>query len=305
MTFEDSILTALNLYFNVVRISSQLDVGVDGILSLKGNSNIRAYVCIQRNLNGNTLSHIIHSTNRLVSQDKLSKIPMIIFKQVADNTMFGILSYWDFERCFYNENIKWRELNELNLDWLKVFLSAQRGNIRFLPNHMFRVEKIISLNSSSLLEGEIRYLRKFQGDYRMRKTKMQSNTDKFNKLLYGIPEDEFPTDALDNYIFSHVKKVYPAAEVKSNLILFETDLLDVARLKDKQIKHEIIYARNMQTDYLIGTATLEILYNQSFWTTLESVRKVLIAIDCRNENEIQQLRMWIDKVYEPLSEINI
>ena len=305
MAFEDSILTALNLYFNVVRISSLLDVGVDGILSLKGDSNIRAYVCIQRNLKGNTLSHIIHSTNRLVSQDKLSKIPMILFKQVADNTMFGILSYWDFERCFYNENIKWRELNELNLDWLKVFLSAQRGNIRFLPNHMFRVEKIISLNSSSLLEGEIRYLRKFQGNYRMKKTQMQSNSDNFSQFLYGIPEDEFPSDKLDNFIFNHIKNIYPAAEIKSNLILFETDLLDVARLKDRKIKYETIYAHNLQTDYFRGIATLEMFYNQNIWMTLESVRNILITMDCRDENEIQQLQMWINDVYEPLSEINV
>ena len=88
MTFEDSILTALNLHFNAVRISSQLDVGVDGILSLKGDSNIKAYICIQKNLNDNTLSHIIHSTNKLVSQDKLSKIPICKLNKLSSSKSF-------------------------------------------------------------------------------------------------------------------------------------------------------------------------------------------------------------------------
>lgn len=303
MTFEINILTVLELYFNIERISSSRDIGVDAILSLKSNSSVCAYIIIEKNVKKDKLDYIIRSIN----QDQLAKLPTIIFEQDVDtnNITFGLLSYWDFDRCFINKNIKWRELNKPNVNWLTAFLNARRGNIRFLPNHMFRVEKIISLNSSSLIEGEIHYLRKFQGNYRMKKTQMQSNSDNFSQFLYGIPEDEFPSDKLDNFIFNHIKNIYPAAEIKSNLILFETDLLDVARLKDRKIKYETIYAHNLQTDYFRGIATLEMFYNQNIWMTLESVRNILITLDCRDENEIQQLQMWINDVYEPLSEINV
>lgn len=303
MTFEINILTVLELYFNIERISSSRDIGVDAILSLKSNSSVCAYIIIEKNVKKDKLDYIIRSIN----QDQLAKLPTIIFEQDVDtnNITFGLLSYWDFDRCFINKNIKWRELNKPNVNWLTAFLNARRGNIRFLPNHMFRVEKIISLNSSSLIEGEIHYLRKFQGNYRMKKTQMQSNSDNFSQFLYGIPEDQFPSDKLDNFIFNHIKNIYPAAEMKSNLILFETDLLDVARLKDRKIKYETIYAHNLQTDYFRGIATLEMFYNQNIWMTLESVRNILITMDCRDENEIQQLQMWINDVYEPLSEINV
>ena len=102
MTFKTSILTALKLTFKVEEISSQLDTEIDAMLSLRSDTKISAYVIIAKDINDVKLNSSITISK---SQDKLAKLPIIIFKPDANNTMFGILSYWDLDRYFINNNI--------------------------------------------------------------------------------------------------------------------------------------------------------------------------------------------------------
>lgn len=309
MTFEDSILTALNLHFNAVRISSQLDVGVDGILSLKGDSNIKAYICIQKNLNDNTLSHIIHSTNKLVSQDKLSKIPIIIFKQVAGNTMFGILSYWDFDRYFVNNQINWREYNIQNINWLITQISIRRGSIKLLDSSMCRVVKTIYLNHDDIIDGEIKYLRSFRETYKMKDTSMLSEEDRLMRLIHGTPEDDYPQDELDKVLYHKVVNTYPNAKVKSNLLLFDTELLDLRFLKERKLIlfhmnfTPIVYSDSgipQNTSISNNNLIMELYYTPNFFreTNILPINQIVQLMDNDFINTIKD-------TYQPLSAINI
>ena len=273
----------------------------------EGNS-ILAYAVIKRKslreleVSKNELSLIMDFGERVANQR-----PIILITNVESEQQiyFAVLAYWDFERYFYCKNLIWKRVNQKNVGLFRCFAKARRGNLRFLPNQIFRIEKIISLNASSLFDGEIRYFRTFRNGYRMKKTEIESNDDQVNRYIYGTPENAYPRDRLDDMILKAVQETYPGATMKSNLILFETDLLDLARLKDRKIKREIVYAQNNDLNILVPITDIEILYTPNIWAKTEPIRNIMLKIDCKDEKVVNDLLGELKSVYEPFSVMSI
>lgn len=61
-------------------------------------------------------------------------------------------------------------------------------------------------------------------------------------MLFGIPENEYPSDILDNDLFTAVRNIYTNAEVKNKLLLFNTEL--------HNLKEEIEHCRKAQVTFL-------------------------------------------------------
>lgn len=294
----DKIKSLLHECFDVIQ-----DKCADLIILQKNTQKKLAYVLVKTGVSNKFL--ISKNEKSLLDQViNVEKLPIVIFTMLGDDIIFGILVYWHFNQYFYNKNITWRILNTQNLEWLKVALNAQRRDIRFLPKHMFRIEKIISLNSSSLLNGEIRYLRTFEDGYKMKKNTTTKGNE-FDRFLYGIPENEYPNDVLDDTIFQAVKGVYPNASVKSKLILFETDIIDLTYLKDRRIETLKIYAISEKESILIPIADLDVLYTPNVWKGKEEIRNVSVKIRFQTSEDLKCIRTRINRVYEPISKINL
>ena len=54
----------------------------------------------------------------------------------------------------------------------------------------------------------------------MKPKEVVDEREKYNRLLTGVPEDEYPNDFLDNSIFSMVQQQFPDAQMKSSMMLF-------------------------------------------------------------------------------------
>ena len=307
MTSETDILTTLELYFNVERISSSKDIGVDAILSIKNNSNVRAYIIVNKSVRNNKQDDIIRS----ITQDQLAKLPIIIFEQNANNVTFGLLSYWDFDSYFINKNINWREYNVENINWLITQISIRRGSIKLLDSDMCRVVKTIYLNYDDMIDGEIKYLRSFSETYKMKDTSMISEEERIKRLIHGTPEEDYPKDELDEVLYQQVLKTYPKARIKSSLLLFDSELLDLRLLKERKLQlfHlyfiPIIYnetglpINNSMLNYEI---MLELYYTPNFFreTNILPINQV-VQMFVNSDNFIQKIK----DTYQPLSIVNI
>lgn len=301
---EKRIIETLSGYFEISRNDNSRIID----LTISEGNSILAYAVIKRkSLRGlevskDELSLIMDFGERVANQHPIILITNIESEQ---QIYFAVLAYWDFERYFYCKNLIWKRVNQKNVGLFRCFAKARRGNLRFLPNQMFRIEKIISLSASSLFDGEIRYFRTFRDGYRMKKTEMQSSSDQVDRLIYGTPENAYPRDRLDDMILKAVQEAYPGATMKSNLILFETDLLDLARLKDRKIKREIVYAQNNDLNILVPITDIEILYTPNIWAKTEPIRNIMLKIDCKDEKGVNDVLRELKSVYEPFSVMSI
>jgi hypothetical protein len=73
------------------------------------------------------------------------------------------------------------------------------------------------------------YLRPFSNNYKMKQVKISNEKEKFKRLFFGIPEEEYPSDIFDAVIDKGLKQLYPDAQIskKSSLLLFNTELDDL------------------------------------------------------------------------------
>ena len=291
----------LSKYFSVEKpdVGSK---GVDFFITLKSNSKARAYALVIGNISLDDIEKGGHKSSSLRSIPITSEnLPVLIFEN-SSACRFCVYVYWRYGTYYINKNIRWRKLDPLNIDWLEIILTSKQENIRFLPNRMFRVEKIISLNSKTLLHGEIRYLRTFREGYKMKSPKNKSS-EQLNRLMYGTPEDEFPKDKLDTHIFDAVKKLYPNAEVMSKLILFESDLLDLFLINDRHVENQHIYALSNQDNILVPVADLEILYTPNLWMRNNRIPNMCITISVQDADELNDLKIFMNEVYAPISNL--
>lgn len=192
----------------------------------------------------------LRNMSDLVRFRVIEQAPVLIATLEGNKCQFGFLIYWDFDKCYTNHHINWRNLDDETFCWLKIQLKARRQRIAQLPENYIRVIKTIQLNSKDLVDGEIIYLRKFNAaeNYVMKTSPELTNQDRFNRLLTGTPEDEYPDDKLDRLILANIQTAYPEATKYSKVLLFDVDLLDFRHKKDKRMERYSIYCVSIKHD---------------------------------------------------------
>ena len=282
----------------------------DKIATLSGR---RFYIVVKQNTNINFSEgeQILREVSELVNLRIIEQLPLLVAAFDGNSFQIGFLLFWDYNRYYLNNDIHWRELNVQTNEWLKLQLQAHRQRIVQLPLKNLRVKKTIYLNTKDYLESEVIYLRKFDNNYRMSTPPILTEQERFNRMLSGTPENEYPQDDLDKLILHTVLMQYPEAEVKSKLLLFDVDLLDIRHLKDKRKNRFSIHGVSTfydRTGQVLGggqdnfTINLEIYYYPNFFKAfgISPIDKP-IMIDSRKISYFKQLLT----TYEPISEINI
>lgn len=302
---EQQIIEILSSHFDVKLTPQKCDCGVDAVISLRADSEVRAYIICKNNINDEQeWTAILNRAKEALSIPDINCVPVVAITQKNAQPYIGILSYCEYDKYYLNRNISWKILNDENMIWLAIQLRAHRGSIRFLPQQFFRIEKIITLNSSSLLNGQVRYLRTFGERYRIKRRSALSTQEQFSRNVYGTPEEDYPQDVLDNIIFKAVQKAYPEAQRQSCTILFDSDLLNRRILNEAKIDHQKIYAVDISTGTQKPIADLEVYYYYNVWKETK-VREIAPKLECNNIDELERVMSMINEKYEPLSRLNI
>lgn len=184
-------------------------------------------------------NRLIAALRSLGEQDANRQTPLLVIKTDGITYKAWIFAYWEYNHCRLNKKVYERPLNAETISWFEMQLSAHRMHINSIPMEYVGVIKTISLNTHDLVEADIIYWRKLTDTYKMTPNQPQDEQARFNRLLHGTPENEYPCDVLDSVIFQQVQSVYPEAKVRSKLLLFDNDLLNFRNLKDKIHKNPV------------------------------------------------------------------
>ena len=267
------------------------------------------YISIRQNveISQNEINVFINSLYTLTNRQLIGQAPLIVIVPRRNELFFGILLYWDYDKCYNNQNIKWRPLNADTVRWLELQLQAHRQRIAQLPEDYLRIVKTISLNCQELVEAEMIYLRKFSNIYHMSTPPILTEQERFNRLLTGTPEDEYPNDNLDKLLINHIRTQYPEATVKSSILLFDVDLIKFRQKMDKRIYSQTIHMlpiRYNNNGLIIGRGNIVIenyYYPNVFRRFGLRPLSEIVEIDEQMAQEYQSLLT----TYEPFSAINI
>ena len=310
---EEQLISKIAIFLGVARQAT--NSAFDAMISLKEHPEICAYAIFKTNVpDDNSLSKWIKLSGARITEGKnLRKLPVVLFYSKEECIKFGIFVDWDFDNCYINDQINWRVLNDANIPWLKLQLSLRRNVIKMLPENMFRVVKTIYLNSDEVTEGSIKYLRKFNPStsYIMQKPTEHSQEDRFNRLLHGTPENEYPIDNLDKIILQQIIKSYPRAQMRSSLLLFDSDLINLRVLKERKIYPLSLYFIPVTYNEL-GIPTNDPQKNMELKMELYYVPNFFTETQISPINQVMQLDDIADDLlnairntYQPLSFVNI
>lgn len=171
-------------------------------------------------------------------------------------SIFGILVI-AFVNCidgFFRRVLDWYLLLIFFCEFVDYFISLWIMNeiiseVRCLDPSEWRILKVIRLSGrigkeTKYVKGVLLYTRPFSTDYKL---KARPDVPSIEKCLYGLREEDYPNDRLDEIILNAVKAQFPDSICSTDRILFEDDLEKVDRFKKKaSITAEMLFSLNFQ-----------------------------------------------------------
>lgn len=273
------------------------------------DGNVLFYIECKEHTDSIALSDLANRFGTAVMNGRLKELPMVVLTVISGKVKFGLLVWWEFNRSFVNRSIIWREISDETIELLTCHVRAVHNYIRMLPLNFLRVQKTIKLNHRDFYGDEIIYFRQFTDGYRMKTSSHLTEEERRNRLVTGTPEEEYPSDVLDELIFSAVVNKFPEAKKQTSLLLFDTDLL---KMRNRSGEKTESLAIHVQT-------------NTSFWQKTGMLEQFEIPLDLKYQAnifkrqnypasdllfEVEQFEVFIQcrelkKTYNRLSELNI
>ena len=231
----------------------------------------------------------IQSLKSIDFDDEDNRIPILIMavNEIQETAKIGFVMGWKFNKAYIYEKPSFIEVTEKSSEKILDAIKSMDQTIRLLSNQGLKVKKTINItcigHHDIPCHGKIVYLRDFTKQYTMHQKEIIDERERFDRLLYGIPEEEYPSDILDQAILEMVQKEFPDSSTKSELILFSSGLRDLqvilqskCSLVEFQIFPDISDLPPQVNQLLVGISsivfTLELFTNRNDYMTFENKR---------------------------------
>jgi hypothetical protein len=265
------------------------------------------YYSEEPNLSGDLINGLMKSLLQQAGQDEDMQSPLVMITPQDSTYQISLLAYWEYNKCHLNTKRSVRPINPDTILWIEAQIGARRMHVNSLPLEWNGVIKTISLNTKDIVDSRVLYWRKFTDTYKMMPGQPQDDSDRFNRMLLGTPENEYPNDILDKIILQQIQSVYPEAAVKSKLLLFDTDLLNLRQLKDKLCEYQdlsyCLYNGNTLYPIKYSSFKIECYYYPNFFRP--SQVKILSQYNTANVQTYNNIELLRATTYKPISYFNI
>lgn len=213
---------------------------IDWLVTYNDGTDLKFGVIIKKVGSKNTpeLSDLADEVNHLNFNDSKYRHPIIalFIEESTENAKVAFLVGWRFGSPRIYKNFELRNLTPKTGGQCLQIIKSMDEVIRVLSTDDLKVLKRITfsrkLHDDREQKAEILYLRKMSSTYRMNQKEVVDEKERFERLLKGTPEEEYPKDELDRIVLEAVKCQFKNAKVHSKLILFSTDLDDLQMYKN-------------------------------------------------------------------------
>lgn len=312
---SDRINIALNtLRTNGVKIEhlNQSIMGCDYIATLPEQSNtpFLVYISSSALLRTEAYKEYVESFQEMKEVDYNGKLPILLLlvNEKEESVMMGIFLYWIYERSFVNTKPNFRKVNAKNLVWLSDCLHGLYRIISLVNVENLRIVKYVKLNDERWNEAYVIYMRNITTTYRMKEKNPQLND--FDRNLNGTPQNEYPSDILDEFIYEEIKKSYPNAEIVSSSYFFGLDIINLERYKTYAfttntisvipIYYHPITNQPIQLDSNVLNISLDIVYHPNHKSTFgdSPILNNFVKLEDVSNGRFSELQQKIDTYHQ-------
>lgn len=254
--FAITLLDRVAVGFQSKRFETEIS---DILVSEKGtNFSFGVKVCDNDSFQTTKRSAFFETMKSVITFQGYPKLPimvMLVNIEKGEADCFMALS-WCNDIPIIEDNPKILNFNESNWGNIRNQLLVSDKTIRMISSNTFKIIKTVRFAENNNIY-EIVYLRDFSPTYKMMRNKNQLSIEEKNRrALWGIPEEDYPSDELDKCILYSLKKEYSTVNVKTATLLFNTELKDIKMRYQGQSCGEIflhfllnkVYRSNIQRD---------------------------------------------------------
>ena len=158
------------------------------------------------------------------------RIPVLLLcvNESAETATFTPLIGWSHGRPEIYTNGVQNLLTKESSKQFSLYVHTMSDIISFLDVNHWNVLKKIRIETQTrdgnAIPAEIVYLRKFSNSYKMRNSHIVDEKISVDRLLNGIPQDDYPNDILDDCILGAFEPHFVNASMQSSLILLNSDV---------------------------------------------------------------------------------
>lgn len=221
-------------YCGNVRIESQESLLFDIIVTdLATSLKFGVKVGSSSFVNSDTYKEYIDYLESFRFDNSVEQIPLLLMlvNESSESASIGFQIARIKDKIVICKNVSMKSVNEKNMAIIMDQIKSMDDTIRVLSTYGMKIIKRMHIeiqDSAGVLHfGTICYLRDFSEKYKMNRKIVNDEKERFDKLVNGIIESEYPEDELDIEIMSAVKNRFPNASSSSNLLLFSSELRDV------------------------------------------------------------------------------
>lgn len=225
--------TLLYRYCGKIRIERVSSPLWDLIITVLGDSKYQFAVKLVRSSFRRTTEYKTYLQNIVVDKSSCSKpIVLLCVNEKEETATIGMLLGFFWNKAYLNDSLVMNRFDESSWAVLNERLLATGRDIHPIMSDKYMVVKEISVSVNkdrdNYSEGKIVYLRNLSETYKMQVSpKDLSFNEKFERLLNGIPQQEYPDDFLDKIIQKAICRQYPDNNSHNSLMIFSSDIRDV------------------------------------------------------------------------------
>jgi len=211
---------------------------------------------------------ILYKTDFYAENNRIPII-MLAVNPTARKVNFGFQVVWHHGKATIYNKVKFRELTYRSWGTALDNLLSMDDVIRVLNQNNLKVVKHLHISKNVAGEehfADVIYLRNLTKDYRMADKEIVDQKEKFNRFIFGIPDDEYPSDNLDGWIEELIGSKYKIEKRENSLLLFTTELRDLQVYRNSYHKNDRVLIFELD---LNGMTQMPIGSNVSIATVLE------------------------------------
>ena len=243
---EQIACTILYRCFDNISIDKTPDWGLlDLLVRFNDGTDLKFGVIVKKAFDNlpNSIDRLVNMLNKVDYTQAVNQIPIVLLAvdEPTESAKIAFLVGWRFGKPRIYKNFELRNLNQKTADICLQIIKSMDDVIRILSVDDLNVLKKITfskkLADNRVQQAEVLYLRKLSSTYRMSQKEVVEEKERFERLLKGTPEEDYPQDELDELILESVKKQFKNAKVRSKLMLLSTELDDLQSYRDVHCVH--------------------------------------------------------------------
>lgn len=222
------------------------------------------------------------------------------------------INYPTYMKPLNNKEHFIRMMNDLSLSDY-IVRSLRDDSLGILKTISFKLSDVSRNTSGRDAYAKVVYRRHFSPNYKMNSPRVISEEDQFHRLMHGIPEHEYPSDFLDDFILRAIGTKFEIINKKSSIFLFNSELRQLKlEYGDKETTPLIIQAeptidRN-EIELLNSLITcprinLTIYIDNPFFKDLFSYELITVAYELGEWKEAFETIMRLKPTLTDLSKI--